>query len=91
MKLPDVNVWLAASWSRHSLHNSAKEWVDAEQGDLAFCRVSQMAFLRLLTNREKVRAICCGPTITWPLSPRRPTRNSLRSTGLSSDGTGPFE
>ena len=30
------------SWSRHSLHNSAKEWVsDAEQGDLAFCRVSQ--------------------------------------------------
>ena len=50
MKLPDVNVWLAASWSLHSLHDPAKEWIDAEQDDLAFCRVSQMAFLRLLTN-----------------------------------------
>jgi toxin-antitoxin system PIN domain toxin len=50
MKLPDVNVWLAASWSLHSLHTPAKEWIDAEQDDLAFCRISQMAFLRLLTN-----------------------------------------
>src|SRR5215510_10682580 len=50
MNLPDVNVWLAASWSLHSLHKPAKEWIDAEQDDLAFCRVSQMAFLRLLTN-----------------------------------------
>lgn len=50
MKLPDVNVWLAASWSRHSAHNAARDWMDAEEGDLVFCRVSQMAFLRLLTN-----------------------------------------
>jgi toxin-antitoxin system PIN domain toxin len=50
MKLPDVNVWLAAAWSRHSQHGIAKEWMDAEEGELAFCRVTQMAFLRLLTN-----------------------------------------
>ena len=50
MKLPDVNVWLAASWARHSAHNTARVWMDAEEGDLVFCRVSQMAFLRLLTN-----------------------------------------
>jgi toxin-antitoxin system PIN domain toxin len=50
MKLPDVNVWLAAAWSRHSDHNTAKSWMDAEQDELAFCRVSQMALLRLLTN-----------------------------------------
>ena len=50
MKLPDVNVWLAAAWSRHSDHLTAKRWVDAEPGDMAFCRVSQMALLRLLTN-----------------------------------------
>jgi uncharacterized protein len=50
VKLPDVNVWLAASWARHTQHGAAKEWLDAEEEDIAFCRVSQMAFLRLLTN-----------------------------------------
>jgi uncharacterized protein len=50
MKLPDVNVWLAAAWSRHSEHTIAKSWIDREPGDMVFCRVSQMALLRLLTN-----------------------------------------
>jgi len=27
-----------------------QDWVDTEQDELAFCRVTQMAFLRLLTN-----------------------------------------
>jgi len=50
MKIPDINVWLAAAWARHSKHRRAKEWFDTEQEDLVFCRVSQMSFLRLLTN-----------------------------------------
>jgi predicted nucleic acid-binding protein len=50
MKLPDVNVWLAAAWARHSRHRAAKNWVDTEEGELAFCRVTQMALLRLPTN-----------------------------------------
>lgn len=50
MKIPDVNIWLAAVWSRHARHDAAKSWVDAEDGELAFCRVTQMALLRLLTN-----------------------------------------
>ena len=50
MTIPDVNVWLAAAWSRHSHHSQAKSWLDAEEGDIAFCRVTQMALLRLLTN-----------------------------------------
>jgi len=50
VRLPDVNVWLAAAWGRHSMHDAAKDWMDEEKGDLAFCRVSQMALLRLLTN-----------------------------------------
>lgn len=28
----------------------AKGWVDQQEDDLAFCRVTQMAFLRLITN-----------------------------------------
>jgi toxin-antitoxin system PIN domain toxin len=48
--IPDVNVWLAAAWAGHSQHRLAKEWLDEEERDIAFCRVTQMAFLRLLTN-----------------------------------------
>jgi toxin-antitoxin system PIN domain toxin len=51
MKLLDVNVWLAAAWARHAHHLIAKRWIDAEDDDLVFCRVTELAFLRLTTNR----------------------------------------
>jgi hypothetical protein len=50
MKLPDVNVWLAATWGRHPHHEAAKEWFEQETDDRAFCRVTQMGLLRLATN-----------------------------------------
>jgi toxin-antitoxin system PIN domain toxin len=51
MKLLDVNVWLAAAWARHVHHPLAKRFVDAEDADMLFCRVTELAFLRLITNR----------------------------------------
>ena len=51
MKLLDVNVWLAAAWARHIHHPIAKRWMDAEEADLLFCRVTELSFLRLVTNR----------------------------------------
>ena len=51
MTLVDVNVWLAAAWARHRHHQRARTWMDAEDGSLGFCRVTQMALLRLTTNR----------------------------------------
>jgi toxin-antitoxin system PIN domain toxin len=50
MKLLDVNVWLAAAWARHAHHRRAKAWLDQDEGPLAFCRVTQMSLLRLITN-----------------------------------------
>jgi toxin-antitoxin system PIN domain toxin len=50
MKLLDVNVWLAAAWARHQHHTATKVWLDQEDDELAFCRVTQMALLRLITN-----------------------------------------
>lgn len=50
MKLLDVNVWLAGSWGRHFHHRLVKAWLDQQEDDLAFCRVTQMALLRLMTN-----------------------------------------
>lgn len=51
MKLLDVNVWLAASWARHVHHAVAKRYIDAEDSDMVFCRVTELAFLRLVSNR----------------------------------------
>lgn len=51
MRLLDVNVWLAAAWARHVHHPIAKKWIDAEDDELLFCRVTELALLRLMTNR----------------------------------------
>ena len=49
--LPDANVWLALAWSGHAGHPVARAWWDsAAPNSICFCRVSQMALLRLLTN-----------------------------------------
>ncbi len=49
MTLPDVGVWLAAVWGRHVHHPAVRAWFDQQEG-LAFCRVTQMSLLRLLSN-----------------------------------------
>ena len=49
--LPDVNVWLALTAEGHVHHLRAKAWFDSQpDASVAFCRVTQMGLLRLLTN-----------------------------------------
>lgn len=49
--LPDVNVWLAFSAADHEHHQRARHYWYEESGDqLAFCRVTALGFLRLVTN-----------------------------------------
>ena len=50
MKLLDVNVWLSGVWQGHRRHQVSKAWMEAAEDEIAFCRVTQMAFLRLTTN-----------------------------------------
>jgi toxin-antitoxin system PIN domain toxin len=49
---PDVNVWLAFASERHVHHSAAVRWYDSTTSDsvIYFCRFTQMAFLRLITN-----------------------------------------
>src|SRR5690242_8778314 len=47
--LPDANVWLALAWSGRAGHPAARGWWDSASS-VCFCRVTQMALLRLLTN-----------------------------------------
>jgi uncharacterized protein len=50
VKLVDVGVWLAAVWGRH-LHNPVvADWFGRQADGIAFCRVTQMGLLRLLSN-----------------------------------------
>jgi hypothetical protein len=51
--LPDVNVWLALVAERHVHNAEAARWFDSVRNQqVAFCRVTQMGLLRLLTNRK---------------------------------------
>ena len=51
MHLPDINVWLALGFEAHVHHAMAKEWFETlEEESCAFCRLTQMGFLRVATN-----------------------------------------
>ena len=51
VNLLDANVWLAVAVATHQQHLAAKAWFDRQSDDsCAFCRITQMALLRHLTN-----------------------------------------
>ena len=70
MKLLDVNVWLAAAWARHEHHPVAKRWIDDAEDELAFCRVTQMAFLRLITNPTIMQRDAVSRRQAWEIVDR---------------------
>ena len=64
--LPDVNVWVALAAERHVHHSIARLWFGSLQDeDVAFCRLTQMGFLRLLTNKHVMREEVLGPAGAW--------------------------
>lgn len=53
IKLADANVWLAYAADGHQHHARARAWFDDQKDEsCAFCRVTQMALLRHLTNSK---------------------------------------
>ena len=50
MKLLDANVWVAAAWIHHVHHDIARPWIDREDDDIGWCRATQLAFLRHVSN-----------------------------------------
>jgi toxin-antitoxin system PIN domain toxin len=67
VNLCDVNLWLALTLSGHFHAAAARRWFDqvAGPGSVLFCRVTQQAYLRLLTN-----AAVLAPYGNPPLSNR---------------------
>jgi uncharacterized protein len=51
VSLPDVNIWIALAAEGHVHHVPARDWFAAQpDASVAFCRITQMGLLRLLTN-----------------------------------------
>jgi toxin-antitoxin system PIN domain toxin len=52
VKLADSNVWLALTLSSHEAHAAASVWLSnqATENGVAFCRMTQISLLRLLTT-----------------------------------------
>jgi toxin-antitoxin system PIN domain toxin len=64
--LPDVNVWIALYSPGHIHHKAALNWFESlTESDLLFCRVTQMGFLRLLTNSHVMGSNALSPSAAW--------------------------
>jgi toxin-antitoxin system PIN domain toxin len=50
LSFPDMNVWLALATPEHVHAAIAKRWWEEEDGAIAFCRLTQLGFLRLMTT-----------------------------------------
>lgn len=63
---PDVNVWIAIAAERHTLHRAARHWFSNLQDEkLVFCRLTQLGFLRLLTNKHVMQEEVVSPDEAW--------------------------
>jgi uncharacterized protein len=64
--LPDINVWIALASDRHVHHALARDWfASVPEAGAAFCRVTQMGFLRLLTNARVMAGDVLNQRQAW--------------------------
>jgi toxin-antitoxin system PIN domain toxin len=64
--LPDVNVWLALASRRHVHASACGDWLNSlGSAEVAFCRISQMGLLRLLTNASVMGADVLSSRKAW--------------------------
>jgi len=50
LSFPDVNLWLALAVPEHVHVGLAAQWWEETEDQIAFCRLTQLGFLRLLTT-----------------------------------------
>ena len=69
--LPDINVWIALTWDRHIHHPMAREWFfSSERNSTAFCRITQMGFLRLISNPKVMGEDTVSQREAWKIYER---------------------
>lgn len=64
--LPDINVWLALTFSAHPHHAASVDWFDAKDAESClFCRMTQQGFLRLATNPKVFQSDALTMSEAW--------------------------
>jgi toxin-antitoxin system PIN domain toxin len=64
--LPDVNLWIGLTSNRHIHHTRAKAWLEGvEDARIAFCRITELGLLRLLTNQHVMGEDVLAPRQAW--------------------------
>ncbi|HWE53677.1 MAG TPA: TA system VapC family ribonuclease toxin [Bryobacteraceae bacterium] len=65
--MPDVNVWIALAAELHIHHRLVRGWFGRFGNDdsVSFCRVTQLGFLRLLTNPRVMQDEVLSPADAW--------------------------
>ena len=64
--LPDINLWLALTFSGHTHHRPALAWFEqAEPLSCAFCRMTQQGFLRLACNPSVFKSDALSLREAW--------------------------
>jgi hypothetical protein len=68
MKLVDANIWLALAFGNHVHHARVAAWFHQQaDGTCAFCRITQLALLRHLTNPAIMRADVKSQVEAWQI------------------------
>lgn len=66
ISLPDANVWLALAFSDHVHNATATAWFGGQpEESCGFCRVTQMALLRHLTNSRIMGTFVRSQRSAW--------------------------
>lgn len=66
---PDLNVWVALTYTKHVHYDRAHRWYVALPKDahLCFCRFTQIGFLRLMTTAAVMGDEVLGQAAAWNL------------------------
>jgi len=66
LDLPDLNLWLALADPDHAHHCRARRYWECEAAPkIAFCRITMLGFLRLLTNAQVMHGDPLRPGKAW--------------------------
>ena len=65
LSFPDINVWLALASPEHMHSALARRWWEEEEGAIAFCRLTQLGFLRLVTTAAAMDGKPLTMTEAW--------------------------
>jgi toxin-antitoxin system PIN domain toxin len=76
---PDINVWIALIVAEHIHHEAAADWYrGAEWTTLIFSRITQMGFLRLLTNGHVMGKQAASARGAWTIMDQLFTNPGIR-------------